>query len=135
MNEELMQKLVKLVAPGVISENFEIASIKESKETITIVFEEKPELVPRELQGKEGVLDGFLNPLELQTFPLKDKAVYLSVKRRRWKERGSQEPSYVNTYTLHRKGMKTINEFGDFLKEELGFRPSEYNKFRKSITN
>jgi len=135
MKEKLMQELIKLVAPGEISENFEIALIKEKNDSITITFEEKIELVPKELKGKETVLDGFLNPLELQTFPLKDKTVYLAVKRRRWKEKGSQGPSYCNTYNLHRAGMKTTNKFGDFLKEEPGLRPSEYNKLWKSIAN
>ncbi|MDZ4203454.1 MAG: hypothetical protein U1C46_01430 [Bacteroidales bacterium] len=135
MNKELIQELVKLIAPGIINENFELQGIDEKTDTITIVFEEKQELIPQELKGKEVVLDGFLNPVELQTFPLKDKAVYLSIKRRRWKEKGSQGPTYNNTYNLHRKGMKTTNEFGLFLKEELGLRPSEYNKLWGSLTH
>lgn len=135
MNTALIQELIKLIAPGIINENFELQSIDEKTNTITIVFEEKQELVPQELKGKKVVLDGFLNPVELQTFPLKDKAVYLSIKRRRWKEKGSQGPIYNNTYDLHRKGMKTTNEFGLFLKEELGLRPSEYNKLWGSLTH
>lgn len=134
MKEALLSELVSLIAPGEISKNFEVASIEEQKDSIFIIFEEKKDLIPKELSGKQTVLDGFLNPMALQTFPLKDKQVYLVVKRRRWKELG-QTTSYFNTYDLHRKGMKTTNEFGDFLKEELGLRPSEYNKLWKSITS
>jgi len=132
---EAMQELVKLIAPGVISEKFEFKAVEEKSETITLFFEEKPCLIPEELQGKEVVQDGFLNSIELQTFPLKDKAVYLSLKRRRWKEKGSQGPSYNNSYELHRKGMKTTNEFGDFLKEGLGLQPSEYNKLWSGLAH
>lgn len=132
---EPIHELIKLIAPGVISENFELKAIEEKTETITLFFEEKPELIPQELKGKEVVQDGFLNSVELQTFPLKDKAVYLSIKRRRWKEKGSQGPSYNNSYELHRKGMKTTNEFGDFLKEELRLQPSEYNKLWNGLTH
>jgi len=132
---EPMQELVKLIAPGVISEKFEFKAVEEKSETITLYFEEKPDLIPEALVGKEIVQDGFLNSIELQTFPLKDKAVYLSLKRRRWKEKGSQGPSYNNSYELHRKGMKTTNEFGDFLKEELGLQPSEYNKLWSGLTH
>ena len=131
---EAMHALVKLIAPGVISENFEFKAVEEKSETITLYFEEKPELIPEELQGKEIVQDGFLNSIELQTFPLKDKAVYLSIKRRRWKEKGSQS-SYNNSYELHHKGMKTTNEFGAFLKEELGLQPSEYNKLWNGLAH
>ena len=135
MKEELLAGIIELIAPGEISKNFEVTSIVEKTDTITIIFEEKTDLVPKELEGKEVVLDGFLNPVALQTFPLKDKMVYLSLKRRRWKEMGTKGKSYSNTYDLHRQGMKTTNEFGDFLKEELGLRPSEYNKLWKSTTS
>jgi len=135
MKEELVRSVIELIAPGVISKNFEVASIVEKKDTITIGFEEKTNLIPKELEGKQVVLDGFLNPVSLQTFPLKDKMVYLSLKRRRWKELGTSSNSYSNAYNLHRQGMKTTNEFGDFLKEELGLRPSEYNKLWKSTTS
>ena len=134
MKEALLSGIIELIAPGVISKNFEVTSIVEKKDTITIVFEEKTDHIPKELEGKEATLDGFLNPIALQTFPLKDKMVYLSLKRRRWKELGTTGKSYSNAYDLHRQGMKTTNEFGNFLKEELGLRPSEYNKFWKGIT-
>jgi len=58
----------------------------------------------------------FLNTLELQTFPLKDKTVYFAIKRRRWKEKSSEGKSYNNTYDLHDQGMKTTKEFGAFFK-------------------
>jgi len=135
MREKLYLDIVGLIAPGEISKNFEIVLINEKRESITIVFEEKANLIPQGLKGKDAVLDGFLNPVDLQTFPLKDKTVYLSIKRRRWKERGKTDKSYHNTYNLHRRGMKTTNEFGDFLKEELGLRPPEYNKLWESITD
>ena len=134
MKEALLTDIVGLIAPGEISKNFEVVSTQEKKDCIFIVFEEKKELIPKELKGKQTVLDGFLNPLSLQTFPLKDKQVFLVLKRRRWKD-ADKTTAYSNTYDLHRKGMKTTNEFGNFLKEELGLRPSEYNKLWESITS
>ena len=132
MGEEIHKKLIELIAPEEVNKYFNLTSILEKKTSITISFEEKEDLIPGELQGKEVVLDGFLNPIVLQTFPLKDKQVYLSIKRRRWKERGQPENSYFNTYDLYRPGMKTTREFGNFLKEDLGLRPSEYNKLWES---
>ena len=131
----LYQELVSLVAPGIISEKFELISIIEKKGTITLLFEEKEELVPEELKGKEVVSDGFVNEVGLQSFPLKDKEVYLSVRRRRWKEKGRQYPSFTNQYELFLKGMKTTKEFGVFLKEELGYGADEFNKFWDSLTH
>ncbi|MCD4697979.1 MAG: hypothetical protein K8S16_17280 [Bacteroidales bacterium] len=79
MKEELLAEIIGLIAPGEISKNFEVMSVKEKKDSITIVFEERGNLIPQDLKGKDAVLDGFLNPVELQTFPLKDKTVYLSL--------------------------------------------------------
>ncbi len=69
-----------------------------NRESITITFEEMGKLIPQGLKGPDAVLDGFLNPIGIQTFPLKDKTVYLSVKRWRQKERGKTDKSYHNTY-------------------------------------
>lgn len=134
-SKNIYQELLKLIAPEEITDNFSLVDILEKTTTITLYFEEKEKRIPKELQGKEVVLDGYLNVIELQTFPMKDKTVYLAVRRRRWKEKGTNEKNYSNTYDLHLEGMKTTKEFGTFLKEELGLQPAEYNKFWKSITN
>ncbi len=128
MRENLYSGIVDLIALGEISKNFEIVTLNEKRGSIIILFEEKANLIPQGLKEKDAVLDGFLYPEDLQIFPLKDKTVYLSIKGRRWKERGKTDKSYHNTYNLHRRRMKTSNEFGKFLNEELGLRTPEYNK-------
>jgi transposase len=130
----LYQDLLKLIVPKEITYNFELIEIIEKTNMITLSFEELTSRIPKPLSGKEVVLDGYLNQLELQTFPLKDKTVYIALRRRRWKEKGDSQQSYSNTYELHVEGMKTTKEFGAFLKEEFGLQPDEYNKLWKSIT-
>ena len=129
----LYQELLKLIVPNEITDNFDLIEIVEKTNMITLSFEEKTIWIPKALVGKEVVLDGYLNQLELQTFPLKDKTVYIALRRRRWKEKGDNKQSYSNTYELHVEGMKTTKEFGAFLKEEFGLQPDEYNKLWKSI--
>ncbi len=133
MKEKLPGEIIELLAPGEINKNFGVVTVNEEKESITITFEEMANLIPQGLKGKDAVLDGFLNPTGFQTFPLKDKTVYLSVKRRDWKERGKTDKSYHNTYNLHRQRMKTTNEFGDFLKEEFGLRPLNITSLGNAI--
>lgn len=130
----LYQELLKLIVPKEITDNFELIEIVEKTNMITLSFEELTSIIPKALSGKAVVLDGYLNQLELQTFPLKDKTVYIALRRRRWKEKGDSKQSYSNTYELHVEGMKTTKEFGAFLKEEFGLQPDEYNKLWKSIT-
>jgi hypothetical protein len=135
MEATVVVELVKLVAPGSISDHFELKAIDEKTSSITLYFDEKADRIPESLMGKEAVLDGFMNPVELQTFPLKDKAVYLCVRRRRWKEKGTQGSGHSNHYELYRPGMKTTIEFGDFLKEELGLQPDEYKQLWTGLTH
>ena len=130
----LYQELLKLIVPKEITDNIDLIEIVERTNMITLSFEELTSRIPKALSGKEVVLDGYLNQLELQTFPLKDKTVYIALRRRRWKEKGDNTQSFSNTYELHVEGMKTTKEFGAFLKEEFGLQPDEYNKLWKSIT-
>lgn len=133
--QELLLDLVKLIAPIEVVNNFDFTEIQETSKNILLIFTEKTDQIPQELKGKEVVLDGYLNKLELQTFPLKDKSVFIVLRRRRWKEKGSKEPGISNDYKLHEKGIKTTKEFGAFLKEELGLQPDEYNKLWESLTD
>ncbi len=127
--EVLYRELLKLIVPKIILKNFDLSEIKERNDSITLFFEKKKENIPEPLKGKEVVSAGFVNPVELQTFPVNDKKLFVSIKRRRWKEKGTNDPIYHNSYSLHREGMKTTKEFGDFLKEEPGLLPGEFNKF------
>ncbi len=91
MKEKLLAEIIELLAPGEINKNFEMVTVNAKKESITITFEEMANPIPQGLKGKDTILDGFLNPVGFQTFPSKDRTVYLSVKRRRSKERGKAD--------------------------------------------
>jgi hypothetical protein len=129
----VLQGLFKVLFPSEIALHFEIKKVKEEKERITIKLEELPELLPQGLQDAESiVLDGFCNPIELQSFPLKGKPVFLDVYRRRWKRKGENK-HYSNTYDLHPEGVKATAEFSAFLKETFGYTPDQYNDNISSI--
>ncbi len=95
---------------------FELTKLEEKDEEMNIVLTEKIECTPDLLRENDYVLNGYMEPIEIIDFPLRGKLMYITFLRRRWKKRGGNE-SYFNTYTFHRPGMKTTNEFGDFLKE------------------
>ena len=112
-------ELIKLLVPEEILSHFEYESFEELSGIIRIHLVEKqdPNHYPKELIGKgKRSLNGFMNPIELQTFPTKGKEVYLYIKRRRWKIQGSNK-SYYNQYSFSEEGMKATREFGAFLKE------------------
>lgn len=128
-----LQSLFNVLFPPEISMHFEIKDVKEYSDRIEIRMEELSELVPERLYLKEEIiLDGFCNPIELQSFPLKGKSVYLRLYRRRWKEKG-EKAHYSNIYDIHPDGVKATKDFATFLKESFGQSPDQYNSDRKSF--
>ena len=112
-------ELIKLFVPGIILEHFEYEGYEDVGGIIRIYLVEKrdPNHYPKTIIGKgKRSLNGYLNPIELQSFPTQGKEVFLYLRRRRWKLDGSNK-SYFNTYTFNNEGMKATKEFGAFLKE------------------
>jgi len=128
---ELIKQLMSLLIPEELIDNFEISKLIKRKSYYELRIEEREYLIPQALKEKEVVLDGFCNPIELQSFPIKGRAFYIKVYRRRWKEKGSNI-HYSNKYDLHYEGMKSTKEFGNFLKEAFGYTPAEYNDIRSN---
>ena len=111
--------LASLLVPSDILEHFDYTGyeIKGNVYLIHLVEKDDTSHIPNEiLRTGKAVLDGYMNPIELQTFPCQAKEVFLSLKRRRWKIKGSSK-GYHNSYQFHREGMKATKAFGAFLKE------------------
>src|SRR5208283_1933338 len=127
-----IEQILRMLVPDNLVECFDIKQIKENKEDWVMELEEKEQLVPKELQGKEAELNEFCNPIEIQSFPVKGKAFYIKIIRRKWKEKG-KETGYSNEYDLHYKGMKATKEFGDFLKGAFRLTPFKFSNIRDNI--
>lgn len=124
---DIVKSLLSVFFPEEITLHFEIKEVAEKKGYIQITFDELPELVPPAMHlNGEIVLDGFCNPLELQSFPLKGKPVYLKLYRRRWKHKG-EDKHYSNSYDFNPDGVKATKEFASFLKAAFGQTPDQYN--------
>lgn len=113
------KELINLLVPEDILEHFEYEKYEFESNVYRIYLVEKNDVshIPKEILHKgKAVLDGYMNPEELQTYPIKGKEVFLYLKRRRWKIKGNTK-GYQNSYQFHREGMKATKDFGDFLKE------------------
>lgn len=120
MNEEL-----NVLIPKEWRNCFALTKLIEKKKEMSMVLTEREECIPDPLRGTDHVLNGYMEPIEIIDFPLRGKLMYITFLRRRWKKRGETK-SYFNTYTFHRPGMKTTNEFGNFLK---GLDRKEFDEF------
>lgn len=112
----LISLLLSHILPKVVSENFKLVNITdepiEGSPVIHLHLEENsnpPEGFPN------AIPNGFYEASIVGDFPLRDKAVMLHLKRRRWKDsNGKSVPS--RTYQLAADGTRLSCEFADFLK-------------------
>ncbi len=110
------EEVLKILIPQEYLQDFEPNSIENKPQEWIIELVEKEDRVPAILLGKDIVLDGYCNEVDILTHAFSLKKIYLRLIRRRWKERGGTK-GYSNEYNLHVPGMKTTREFRDFLKE------------------
>ena len=100
--------------------HYELLCRTENKSEYWIIeFEEKNEL-PQEYSATEYESKGFMESKLIQDFPLRGKAVFLKIKKRRWrhKETGA---IVKRDYSFIAEGSKFTKELSDFLKDAGGY--------------
>lgn len=114
-SEILLKELLSIHVPKEYLEFFELETVLNKPDCWELVLIELENLVPEALRDKEEVLDGFCNPISVLTQTFSMKKIFLVIKRRRWKAKGS-DVHYSNSYELHEKGIKMTKDFAAFLK-------------------
>ena len=89
---------------------------------MSLYLDEK-HIVPPEHKNKQIVSNGFHSAVKIQDFPLRQKKVYLIVRRRKWKDTETGN-IYSRSWDLTAKGSSYSKEFADFLKELFGYLPN-----------
>jgi hypothetical protein len=106
--------LAHLLLPHGVLEYFNISKVEALENSYNIWLEEKID-PPEEYQDHKLTSKGFYDEITVQDFPLRGKAVYLRIKRRRWLNETTGK--IVNrTWDLIAKGTRMTTEFAAFLK-------------------
>lgn len=116
--------LLQYLLPKEISEFFDLKEIREVEENKLLLYLDEKFIKPTEHSNKELTSNGFDDPVSIQDFPIRDKAAYLIVRRRKWKEKQTGK-IYCKQWDLTAKGSSYSKEFADFLKELLGQLPNK----------
>lgn len=105
------------VFPSVVVDNFDIIDLKEnlSEERLDIYLDEK-KIIPDSLKNREVISHGFTSETVIQDFPLRGKAVYLHLRRRKWLDKESNT-IHTRTYDISFDGTQLTKEFVSFLKD------------------
>jgi hypothetical protein len=111
MNE---QELASLLLPEGMLEYFEITRLEKSQESYTLHLSER-NIVPDNYKNDPLLSKGFYEPTTIQDFPLRGKACYLKVKRRRWQNTDTGI-IVMRDWEVVAKGTRMTVEFASFLK-------------------
>lgn len=117
--------------PAGLLEYFTITKVEElqsdpSKETVLQIDLEEKNTIPSGYDSNQYESKGFYPVKRIQDFPIRGKAVYLAIKRRRWRHKKNKNDVIHNNYSLFAEGSKLTQELSDFLKG-TGRDPGRYD--------
>ena len=114
-----IQHLASLILPEGLLNNFEVkrveklCQIADKSEEYHIWLDEKNKLP---LSNIEYESKGFDNVKGIQDFPIRGKACYLHVRRRKWRHKKGLKPDIKSDYRFEATGVKLTKELASFLK-------------------
>lgn len=111
MNEK---EAIGYFLPEGILDYFDIKKVIKFTDYYQVDLEEK-NLHPEQYSGSKLISKGFYEPTKVQDFPIRGKACYLQVKRRRWLNTDTGL-IVLRDWSLVAKGTRMTEEFAIFLK-------------------
>lgn len=112
------QSLLKLLLPSELFDYFEITNLKVEDRSVAVYLDER-DIKPRGCLSQKLTSKGFHPESVIQDFPIRNKAVFLHVRRGRWLvEPGGEVIS--KDWNLIAEGTRYTKSFADFLKALLG---------------
>jgi hypothetical protein len=102
----------------------ELCDVKTRKHYIEVELEEK-NVLPSGYERGCYESKGFLSCKRVQDFPLRGKALYLNIRRRRWRHKETKD-EVRSDYSFIADGAKLTQELADFLKG-TGRDPRRYH--------
>ena len=120
-DEEQLMQLAALILPEEIFEFFDIVNIESNQSQVDIYLDEKPDK-PEGYELVRLTSKGFHSPIIIQDFPLRDKALFLHVRRRRWFSESTSK-TVERDWESVAKGTRLTKGFASFLKGLFGQLP------------
>lgn len=118
---EHYQSIVKLLLPSEIFEYFEITRLNVSDRSIGVFLDELDKK-PVGYSEENLTSKGFHTEAIIQDFPIRNKAVFLHVRRRRWLVESTGKV-VSRDWDSVAEGTRYTKSFADFLKGLLGQLP------------
>ena len=102
-------------------EFFKIEKFEELGEVTTMkmcfcIYLEERNVIPNGYESNKDESRDFYPATTIQDFPIRDKPVYLIIKRRRWRHKERKNEEILNDYSFIAEGSKFTQKLLDFLK-------------------
>ena len=114
--------VIEYFLPEKLLEHFSITHIEElgcvsSKKMFLEIHLDENNNLPPGYDSSQYESKGFYPAKTIQDFPVRGKAVYLIIKRRRWRHKDRKDEIIYNDYSFIAEGSKLTKELSDFLKD------------------
>jgi len=125
-------RILSSFLPAGLLTHFDIVEFKElgdfqtKKDCFFYYLDEKNNL-PTAYKLTDFESKGFYERTTIQDFPIRGKAVYLCIRRRRWRSKIDKSIEVKSDYSFITEGSKLTIELSDFLKD-TGRDPRRYDK-------
>jgi len=110
--QKIILDLISLILPKEVFDNFSVVRLEEFTEHIDIYLDE---LSVRPEGDGHYLSKGFTPTSTVQDYPLRGRAVYLHIRRRKWQEQSTGE-IIVRQFDIAHEGTHLSKEFAAFLK-------------------
>jgi hypothetical protein len=117
-NNEPYDILLRALLPKDLFDYFEIVRIELDDNTLNVHLDELNQ-TPNEYSSEKLISKGFRESIVIQDFPIRERAVYLHVRQRKWMIESTKK-IVSKDWELAAKGSRYTKGFATFLKELLG---------------
>lgn len=107
--------LVEYLLPEFLIKYYQLTRVDQSSGLLHVYLEEK-NLEETDPLRKELLSKGFLPEITIQDFPIRDRRVFLHIKRRRWLNTRTGKVEQRD-WSEVAQGTRMTKEFADFLKQ------------------
>jgi hypothetical protein len=119
--------LLRYFLPEKLLEHFNITHVEElgcvsTKKMFLEIHLEEVNRIPSGYDPSQYESKGFYPSTTIQDFPVRGKAVYLVIKRRRWRHKNRKDEVIYNDYSFIAEGSKLTKELSVFLKGTGGYQ-------------
>lgn len=105
---------IEMILPDGIMNYFEVTQFIKEEVSFIIYLSEK-NIPPKEQALSKLTSKGFFDEITVQDFPIRGKASYLKIKRRKWMNETTGEIVFRD-WNMVAKGTRMTHEFATFLK-------------------